>query len=100
MAVRFNSISPNFAGKYILNANQTMPNEDFAKRRDLAVGAFISKAKNNEELSKIMGDFYGNGYYKDKTQSVEITLDLPDKYNSFFEKIMRHVGQDYKKLIF
>ena len=50
----------NFAGKYRLDANQTMPNQDACLKRDYMLGVACGYAYNGDEVSKNLADFWAS----------------------------------------
>ncbi|MBQ7450339.1 hypothetical protein IJS77_02885 [bacterium] len=98
MNIHFNTFSPSFSGKYTLDANQKMETQDACLRRDFALGFICEKANNGEEVKKTLNTFYGNEYYKSPDKQVNITIDLPYKYDGVFEQLMAHLGQNFEKI--
>ena len=97
--MNFNVTSPmSFSGKYKLNANQKMPNNDACYMRDMAVGFWTSQAKNGNAVQKQLEDFYMGDYEKDKTAPCDVVLELSDNQDKEFEQAMNMVGQKFSRL--
>ena len=94
--MNLNSISSqSFAGKYSLNANQAMPNQDACLKRDTLLGFWTQNAKNGDKVYKQLSDFYMNGYNKNPNAPLNIVLDIPDSEDKNFEASMKAVGQNF-----
>ena len=98
--MKCNGISSNlyFAGKYQLNANQTMPNQDACLKRDFLLGVACGYAQNGDEISKKLADFYNGAYNADKYAPCNVVFEIPDKMNDTFEECMSKIGQKFDKL--
>lgn len=90
--------SVGFNGKYKLDANQKMPNNDACYMRDMTVGFWTAQAKNRDTVEKQLKDFYMGPYEKDKTAPCNVVLELPDHHDKEFEKAMNMVGQNFSRL--
>ncbi len=88
----------NFAGKYRLDANQTMPNQDACLKRDYMLGVACGYAYNGDEVSKNLADFYKGAYNKDKYAPCNVVFNIPDDKNALFEESMSKIGQKFDKL--
>ena len=89
----------NFAGKYQLNANQAMPNQDACLKRDYMLGVACGYAYNGEEVSKKLADFYNGLYNKDKSAPCDVVFNIPKNQEVMFEESMSKVGQKFDKLV-
>ncbi len=88
----------NFAGKYQLNANQAMPNQDACLKRDYMLGVACGYAYNGEEVSKKLADFYNGLYNKDKSAPFNVVFNIPENQEAMFEESMSKVGQKFDKI--
>ncbi len=88
----------NFAGKYRLNANQTMPDEEACLKRDYMLGTACSYAKNGQKAAKQLENFYKDMYKKNPSAPCNLELDFPDDMDAIFETSMSKVGQNFDKL--
>ena len=91
-------MNPSFAGKYQLNANQTMKDQDTCLKRDALLGFWATNAKDGDKITQQMKDFYTGAYEKDKTAALDIVLEIPDAQDADFEKSMQAVGQNFSKI--
>lgn len=91
-------MNPSFAGKYQLNANQTMKDQETCLKRDALLGFWTTNAKDGEKVAKQMKDFYTGDYEKDKTAKLDIVLEIPNEQDADFEKSMQLVGQNFSKI--
>ncbi len=90
--------SLNFTGRYALNANQAMPNQETCLKRDSLVGFWTTKAKDGEKVYGQLKDFYQNEYNKNPNAKLDIVLELPNTEDKNFEESMKKVGQNFSKL--
>ncbi len=88
----------NFAGKYQLNANQTMPSQEACLKRDYMLGVACGYAQNGDEISKKLANFYNGVYNIDKNAPFDVVFEIPDNMNATFEDCMSKVGQKFNKL--
>lgn len=91
--------SLNFTGRYTLNANQAMPNQEACLKRDSLVGFWTTKAKDGEKVYEQLKDFYQNDYNKNPNAKLDIVLELPNAEDKNFEESMKKVGQNFSKLV-
>lgn len=91
-------MTPSFAGKYQINANQTMKDQETCLKRDSLIGFWTTKAKDGDKIQQQLKDFYTGPYEKDKTAALDIVLDIPDAENANFEESMNQVGQNFSKI--
>ena len=91
-------MNPSFAGKYQLNANQEMKDQDTCLKRDALMGFWSTKAKDGDKIAQQMKDFYTGDYEKDKGAKLDIVLEIPDDQDAYFEKSMQAVGQNFSKI--
>jgi hypothetical protein len=92
--------SPQFTGKYTLDANQTMPSKRDCLVRDSFIGAMGSIAKNSQEIQAKLDAFYApeGAYSKNVFAPCNLTFDLKDSDNKFFEESMTKIGQNFDKI--
>ncbi len=88
-----------FAGKYSLNANQTMSNQNTCLLRDTLIGAWTTKAKDGDKIHEQLKNFYLNDYNKNPKAPLNIILDIPNADDKNFEESMKKVGQNFSKLV-
>jgi hypothetical protein len=93
--------SPQFTGKYTLNANQAMPSHKECLTRDAFVGAMGSIAKNSQEIQSKLNDFYApeGTYAKNEWAPCNLTFDLKDSDDKLFENCMTQIGQRFNKVV-
>lgn len=90
----------NFTGKYQVNANQDMKDQDTCLNRDALMGFWAGKSKDGEAIHKQLTDFYtGNVYKENKSAPLDITFDIPDSEDKNFEESMNLVGQKFNKVV-
>lgn len=94
----FNVSPVSFHGKYQIDANQKMPNNEACLRRDTAVGFWINFAENGKEVKDEFVDFIAGEFNEGEHKSCPLTLELDDKYDHDFEETMNAVGQKFDKL--
>lgn len=89
----------NFTGKYQVNANQQLPNQETCLKRDALMGFWSEKSKDGDKIQKDLKDFYTTTYNQDKTAPLNITFDIPDSEDKNFEDSMNLVGQKFNKVV-
>lgn len=97
--MQINSVSTtNFNGKYQLNANQIMKTDVEYLKRDALMGFWSARSKNGEKIHQKLIDFYKGDFEQNVEKPLNITFDIPSKYNKHFEESMDSIGQAYTKL--
>ena len=92
--------STSFTGKYQLNANQTMPDQETCLKRDALMGFWASKSKDGDKIHQQLKDFYvSDEYKKDNSKALDVTFEIPDSDDADFEKSMNIVGQKFNKVV-
>lgn len=92
--------STSFTGKYQLNANQAMPNQETCLKRDALMGFWAQSAKDSDKIHQQLKDFYLSDEYKaDNNKALNITFEIPDSSDADFEKSMNIVGQKFDKIV-
>ena len=87
-----NSIS--FAGKYVLDANQKMPDRNTRVKRDDRIHYWCDFATNG---FRMRNDFEEQAKGpRDKAYKME--FEIPDKFNTLFEDSMNKLGQNFNKI--
>lgn len=88
-----------FTGKYQLNANQEMPNQDACLKRDALIGFWSTQAKDGGAVADQLKNFYtSDAYKKDPNAKLDITLEIADDKDKEFEDSMNAVGQKFDKV--
>lgn len=93
-----NSTSPAFSSKYQLNINQTMPDGRPSIDRDLMLGIWLNQAKNEEDITTKINEFFKNEYNNNQIASCNVIYDIPNSEDAHFEKCMNKVGQKFSKI--
>ena len=92
--------STSFTGRYQLNANQAMPNQEACLKRDALMGFWSQKAKDGDKIHQQLTNFYTSDEYKaDKNKALNITFEIPDSDDADFEQSMNIVGQKFDKIV-
>jgi hypothetical protein len=90
----------NFTGKYQVNANQQLSNQETCLKRDALMGFWSAKSKDGEAIHKQLTDFYQGDVYKaNKSAPLDITFNIPDSEDKNFEESMNLVGQKFNKIV-
>ena len=80
--------STSFTGKYQLNANQTMPNQETCLKRDALMGFWASYSKDGDKITKTLKDYFNSPEYdSNRYKEVPVTFEIPDNYDSEFENL-------------
>ena len=92
MQIRNINNNSNFTGVYQLNANQPMPDQNSAVRRDMALGYWTQLANNGNTIYDELESFFNGEYNSNPDKELNIQLDLPDNKNKDFEEMMNVIG--------
>lgn len=98
MSIKAIGSTPNFTGKYSLNANQQMDTAEACLKRDALMGFWAVRAKNGEKVQNKLIDFYKGDYETNKTKELNIKFNLPDSMDKDFEESMNYIGQKFEKI--
>ena len=85
-----------FKSRYQLDVNQKMSDEKKRKYRDSMLGYYTGAAKNSDE---IVNYIFRRAQNEADKSPWNVTIDLPDKLDSDFEKDMNKVGQNINKIV-
>ena len=89
----------NFTGKYTVNANQEMKDQETCLKRDALMGFWAANSKDGEKINQQLKDFYVGEYKTNPNAKLDITFDIPDNKDADFEKSMNLVGQKFDKVV-
>ena len=98
MNLSINSTSQAFTSKYKLDVNQPVANQEQCLKRDTYIGVWTTRAKNGQEVTTKLNNFFKNEYAKNPKAPCPIELDIVDKDNNLFEAMMTDVGQKFSKI--